>query len=110
LNLFLLYACQNFATPDKSLWPGCRISPVVLNDRRGESVFLALALGGLRRKQHRQIAEAFYRETLQKKVSAAEFVSQRRARSLRRMATTTPLAYIFYGHTAIALHKEKSKK
>jgi hypothetical protein len=52
----------------------------------------------------RKIAEAFYQKTLRKGVSVAQFLSEQRQRYTSK-TSTTPLAYVFYGHPRLRVRK-----
>ena len=73
----------------------------------GAKAFLA-PLWNVHDETARLIAEAFYQQTLQDGISVAEFLSDRRATSDPKQ-TTTPLAYIFYGHPSLKVRAETNK-
>jgi hypothetical protein len=99
-DFVFINACQ-IATPDKSLGQAAGFPGALI--REGATAFLA-PLWDVYDITARRIAEAFYSKTLQEKVSAAEFITGRRAK-FKPNGTTTPLAYVFYGHPRLRFTK-----
>lgn len=73
--------------------------------RAGAKAFLA-PLWNVHDGTARLIAEALYKETLQDGAPVAEFLSRQRA-GYDPNETTTPLAYIFYGHPRMKIHRRE---
>lgn len=73
----------------------------------GAKAFLA-PLWNVHDRTARSIAQKFYKQTLRKGISVAEFLADRRAAYVPEQ-TTTPLAYIFYGHPSLKVRAETNK-
>jgi hypothetical protein len=99
-DLVFINACQ-IGTAAESLGQAAGFPGALI--KAGAKAFLA-PLWNVHDTTARSIAEAFYEQTLQDGVSVAEFLSERR-RLYEPKGTTTPLAYIFYGHPRLRVRK-----